>query len=180
MSKVVQALEHKRLIVRATPRQARGASHHYSQSRAALNGVKDTTIGTTAVGQSTKHKPTTDKSANRCTEGRAQLASGGDGKLLFFGVGFGVTHAAVHSRCVSACATLTFNPQTCPLHRRIQAVLHSASASSGAACAAFQASADLICVCGRGTRSVPKPRQTRSHNLTPVAAWDDLTRERAV
>jgi hypothetical protein len=42
MSKVVQALEHKRLIVRATPRQRRGASRHYSQSCAALNDVKDT------------------------------------------------------------------------------------------------------------------------------------------
>jgi hypothetical protein len=42
---------------------------------------------------------------------------------------------------------------------------------------AFQFSADLIFVSGRGTRSVPIPRQTRSHNLPPVAAWDDLTKD---
>jgi hypothetical protein len=39
---------------------------------------------------------------------------------------------------------------------------------------AFQFRTDLIFVSGRGTRSVPIPRQTRYHNLPPVAAWDDL------
>jgi hypothetical protein len=41
---------------------------------------------------------------------------------------------------------------------------------------AFQFRADLIFVSGWGTRSVPIPRQTRWHNLPPVAAWDDLTK----
>jgi hypothetical protein len=55
---------------------------------------------------------------------------GGNGKLLFFGVGSAVTHAAVHCRCVSACVTPT--SAACTLHGRIRPVLHPASPSSAA------------------------------------------------
>jgi hypothetical protein len=58
---------------------------------------------------------------------------------------------------------------------------HPASASAGTTFAsAFQLGADLIFFSGRGTRTVPTLRQTRSRNLPPTAAWDDFTRERAV
>jgi hypothetical protein len=61
-----------------------------------------------------------------------KLARRADGNLLSFGVGFGVTRAAIHSRCVSACVTpIDRNVHICMGVFNPSCILHPASASSG-------------------------------------------------